>query len=179
MRLSETQIDGLDATPLEKFAWAQQRQRQRQQQQQHQVLDDTATLGQAEPVAHARIPSLVQGLPLDNLAESPERSDSNVLFDSFDDGLLIGEHGIIHNSSAGAASSIGVGCSDAQEAMVMAEVGKQHGKWTQMSTEDTQWLPMAWEDLSSAGASDAGDGNSEGFDLDNSLDLDLSLDVLE
>ena len=121
----------------------------------------------------------MQDQPWNNLAESAERSNSNVLLDNFDDGLLIGEHGIIHNSSAGAASSIGVGCSDAQEAMVMAEVGKQHGKWTQMSTEDTQWLPMAWEDLSLDGASDAGDGNSEGFDLDNSLDLDLSLDVLE
>ena len=132
----------------------------------------------AEPVAHARIPSLVQGLPLDNLAESPERSNSNALFDNFDYGLLIGEHGIIHNSSADAAS-IGVGCSDGQEATVMAEVSKQHDKSTQMSTEDAQWLPMAWEDLSSDGARDAGDGNSEGFDLDNSLDLDLSLDVLE
>ena len=60
----------------------------------------------------------------------------------------------------------------------MAKVSKQHNKWTQMSTEDAQWLPITWDGLSSAGASDAGDGNSEGFDLDNSLDPDLSLDVL-
>ena len=36
VRLTEMQLDGLDTSPLERFAWAQQRQQQQQEEQQQQ-----------------------------------------------------------------------------------------------------------------------------------------------
>ena len=154
------QIDRLDATPLEKFTWAQQQQQQ-QQQQQHQLHAhaDAASLGQAEPFTRAR----------DDLVEQLEYRENSVLLDTSDPGLLVGEHGIIHNSGAAAASSMVVGCCDERV---------PQDKPTLESTEDVQRLPTtwSWEDLPWARLSDVGDSSFEGLGLEDSLDLDSSSD---
>lgn len=171
VRLSEMQIDGLDASPLEHFAWVQQHRQQQQRLHQRQLEKHAgvATPGQAQP---AWMPSQVQGLPPDELARSPVYSNSNVLLDNIDDGLLFGAHGIIHDSEAGATSSVALGCHDAQEVTAMEAEELQ-------LAEKLEWPPMVWGGASSACTGDTTSSgcNSTGLDLDNSFDLDPSFDL--
>ena len=99
--------------------------------------------------------------------EQLEYRENSVLLDTSDPGLLVGEHGIIHNSGAAAASSVVVGCCDESE---------PQDKPTLESTEDAQWLPTTWEDLPWARLSGVGDSSFEGLDLEDSLDLDSNSD---